>query len=130
MACLAGSRDSRGRDSIASREDGHGGGDGAKGPWVGSDSDVITVRTAHDGSSGARYGTLVHASLAAVPLDADPGILAGIVRTQARIGAATDPEVRSAIDAITQILAHPLLDAARLADRQRRCFREVPVTLL
>jgi len=78
--------------------------------------------------SGPRYGTLVHASLATVPLDADARTVAAIVRTQARIVAASDAEVESATAAVGQALAHPIMDAARNADRAGRCLREAPVT--
>jgi ATP-dependent helicase/nuclease subunit A len=92
--------------------------------------DVIAVDGSESGPSGARYGTLVHGSLAAVPLDASPAIISKVVDTQARIVGATKAEVDAAVSSIRRVLAHDLLSAARLAERNHLCFREMPVTLL
>jgi ATP-dependent exoDNAse (exonuclease V) beta subunit len=99
-------------------------------PTEGSDDDVevIALDLAAERPSGPRYGTLIHAALATVPLDADAATVATVVATQARIVGALDAETRAATDVVTTVLAHPLFDAARDADRRGRCFREAPVT--
>ena len=79
--------------------------------------------------SGVRYGTLVHAALATVPLDADETTVKTIVTTQARILGATIDEERSACDVIVGVLRHVLVETARRADAAGRCFREAPITL-
>jgi ATP-dependent exoDNAse (exonuclease V) beta subunit len=79
--------------------------------------------------SGTRYGTLVHAALATVPLEAAPSTIARIVETQGRIVAATSTEVASAADVIRAVLAHATFDAARAAERRGALLRETPITL-
>ncbi len=79
---------------------------------------------------GTRHGTLVHAALAAVPLDAEPATQAAVVATQARIIGATAEEVMSATTIVATVLSHPLLAAARQADERGALYRETPVTLM
>jgi ATP-dependent exoDNAse (exonuclease V) beta subunit len=76
---------------------------------------------------GPRFGSLVHATLATVALDADRAAVERVARTQGRILLATADEVHAAADAIVAALAHPLLEAARAAAAMGRCDREVPV---
>jgi ATP-dependent exoDNAse (exonuclease V) beta subunit len=100
-------------------------------PGAIDDGDTVVIEnldTAAGRPAGPRYGTLVHDSLATVPLDADAALVRTIVETRARIVAATDEEVRSAADVVTAVLAHPLFAAAREAERTGRCLRETPVT--
>jgi hypothetical protein len=93
-----------------------------------ADVEVIVLDAEAGRPTGARYGTLVHAVLATVPLDADRATLDAIVRTQARIVGATGDETASALRVVAQVLAHPLFHAAREADAAGRCLREMPVT--
>jgi ATP-dependent exoDNAse (exonuclease V) beta subunit len=79
--------------------------------------------------SGTRYGTLVHAALATVPLTADASTIARIVETQARIVAATAEEIASAAAVTRAVLAHATFDAARTADRRGVLLRETPITI-
>jgi ATP-dependent exoDNAse (exonuclease V) beta subunit len=88
---------------------------------------VVTLARRMERPGGARYGTLVHASLAAVPLDADEQMVHRVVETQGRIVAAAADEIASAIDVVRTALAHPLIGAARAAGASS-CFRETPVT--
>jgi ATP-dependent exoDNAse (exonuclease V) beta subunit len=88
--------------------------------------EVVALEAASGRPSGARFGTLVHASLATVSLAADAGAIAQVVRMQGRIVAAPEAEVAAAIDVVRAALAHPLLDDARA--RPARCLRETPVT--
>jgi len=92
------------------------------------DVQVLAVDAEGSGPGGARYGTLVHAVLASVPLDAPAESVRHVVATHARIVGATDAEIAAAADAVLRALAHPLLAAARQADGG--CFRETPVTLV
>ena len=79
--------------------------------------------------AGARYGTLVHAVLATVPLDAARSAIEAIVDTQSRVLGATPEESRSAVGVVTAVLDHPLFDEVRAAAHAGRCLREAPVTL-
>jgi len=75
---------------------------------------------------GKRFGSLVHAILATVPLDAHPDSIAVHARTQARMFSATEEEISAAVDAVTRALAHPLLVRARAAAEVRR---ESPISI-
>ena len=97
---------------------------------TGGEAEVIAFDLHPGRPRGVRYGTLVHAAMATVPLDADPATLARIVATQGRIVAATDAEVTSAAGVVRAVLAHPLMDAARRAERDGRCHRETPVSMV
>jgi ATP-dependent exoDNAse (exonuclease V) beta subunit len=76
---------------------------------------------------GKRFGSLVHAILATVPLDASRGAVETHARTQARMFSANDREVAAAIDAVHAALEHPLLRRARRASNVRR---ESPIALV
>ena len=69
---------------------------------------------------GKRFGILVHAMLASVPLDGDAGAIADAARIHGRIVGASDDEVAAARDVVAAALAHPLLVRARAADRVER----------
>ena len=75
---------------------------------------------------GKRFGTLVHAALATVQLDADAVAVREAVVLQARVLGASADEATAAVDTVRAALAHPLLRRAAAA---RRCRREAPVTL-
>src|SRR5213592_1215017 len=76
---------------------------------------------------GKRFGTLVHAVLAAVELDAGRAAVADTAALQGRLLGATAEEVEAAIDTAVRALAHPLLRRAADAARAGRCRRECPV---
>jgi ATP-dependent helicase/nuclease subunit A len=78
--------------------------------------------------TGIRFGILVHATLATVPLDADSARVEGLIASHARALGATDEESSFALRAVEKVLAHPLLDRARRASNEGFCRREVPVT--
>jgi ATP-dependent exoDNAse (exonuclease V) beta subunit len=69
---------------------------------------------------GKRFGILVHAMLASVPLDADAGAIADAARIHGRIVGASEDEVAAARDVVAAALAHPLLVRARAAERVER----------
>jgi ATP-dependent exoDNAse (exonuclease V) beta subunit len=78
---------------------------------------------------GARFGSLVHALLADVPLGED-GVAAldSLSAAHGRILGATADEVTAAREIVAALLAHPLLQAAARAEREGLCYRELPVT--
>jgi ATP-dependent exoDNAse (exonuclease V) beta subunit len=78
--------------------------------------------------SGPRFGTLVHAVLASVPLDAATTAVAEAVALHTRLLGATPEEEAAAIAVVGRALAHPLLLRAREAWRRNRCRRECPIT--
>ena len=78
--------------------------------------------------AGPRFGALVHAVLAAVPLDADRGALGQVARLQGRLLGASDSEIEAAAEAASAGLAHPLFDRVRRA-AAGECRREAPVTM-
>ena len=80
--------------------------------------------------SGKRFGTLVHALLAHVALDAGPGDVAQMAAVQARMLDASDGERAAAATVAGEWLRHPLLDRARAAAAAGRvCRREVPLVV-
>jgi ATP-dependent exoDNAse (exonuclease V) beta subunit len=78
---------------------------------------------------GIRFGALVHDALATVPLDADTETIRRVVSTRARTLGATPEEISFAAASVKNVLAHPILDCARRAQKSNVCRREVPVTL-
>jgi ATP-dependent helicase/nuclease subunit A len=88
---------------------------------------LVTATPAAPRPGGPRFGTLVHAALATVALDAGPAQIAEGVFLQARILGAPAAEVEAATAAVTAALAHPLMARVRDAWRAGRCRRETPV---
>jgi ATP-dependent exoDNAse (exonuclease V) beta subunit len=80
--------------------------------------------------SGSRFGTLVHAVLATVPLSADRDVLDQVVALQARILGAPADETTASADLVQAALTHPLIIRARKAWEAGRCRRETPITSL
>ena len=78
---------------------------------------------------GLRFGELVHAILAAVPLAADRAVIDALADTQGRILAAAAEERAAAGDTVQRVLAHEVVARARRADQRGACRRETPVTL-
>jgi ATP-dependent helicase/nuclease subunit A len=75
---------------------------------------------------GPRFGSLVHATLATVALDADAGAVLQIARTHARLLLAGETEAVAAAEAVTGALAHPLFARVRAASAAGRSARECP----
>lgn len=97
-------------------------------PEVPGAAAVETVRLdTGPGPHGPRYGALVHALLATVPLDGDETALWQAVQVQARILGAPMEERTAAVAAARAALEHPLLQEARQA---RVVHRETPVNLV
>lgn len=92
---------------------------------------VETVSGAIDSPrpGGARFGSLVHALLADVPLGDDgAAVLQSLSEAHGRILGATAEEVAAAREVVGRVLAHPILQAAARAERAGQCYRETPVT--
>jgi ATP-dependent exoDNAse (exonuclease V) beta subunit len=77
---------------------------------------------------GARFGTLVHAILASIPLGAGEAEVTRVARLHARTFGSPADEEASARAAVGQALAHPLIRRAAAVD-PRHVRREAAVTL-
>jgi ATP-dependent helicase/nuclease subunit A len=93
------------------------------------DVEVIELPRDPERPAGARFGALVHATIAAVPLDANPDQVRQIAALYARVLGADERETAAAADAVQSALAHPLMVRARDALAQGQCRRETPITL-
>jgi ATP-dependent exoDNAse (exonuclease V) beta subunit len=97
-----------------------------------SPSGVIVEHVALDADrtrpAGRRFGSLVHAVLADVPLD-DATMAGQLAAAHGRLLAATAEEVSAAEQLVTRVLQHPLLAQAARAAAAGRCVRETAVTL-
>ena len=77
--------------------------------------------------TGRRFGALVHAVLATVPLDGDADVIQRLCSVQARTLGATDDEAESAAKVVLTVLAQPILARAHEASKANRCRRDTPV---
>ena len=92
--------------------------------------DVIDAAEGEVRPGGVRFGTLVHAVLAAVPLGpANDEAMTRLAEAHGRVLGATDDEIASAAGVVRRVLQHPVLAGAARAAAQDRCYRETPVTL-
>jgi ATP-dependent helicase/nuclease subunit A len=81
--------------------------------------------------SGKRFGVLVHALLAVVPLDASLSEIRDLARLHARVLGAPDDERDEAGSVVERVVAHPVLRDARRAEKAgRSCRREAPVSIV
>jgi ATP-dependent exoDNAse (exonuclease V) beta subunit len=99
---------------------------------IGHDIPVSVVELGTEPSprpGGPRFGSLVHAILAATDLDAGPASLQESAQLQGRIIGADDDEIDAARKLAEAALAHPLLRRAAAASHRSSCRRETPVTL-
>jgi ATP-dependent helicase/nuclease subunit A len=76
---------------------------------------------------GARFGTLVHALLATVDLNAGRKDVGAHAEIHARLLGASDAERDAAVDVATSALAQPLLRRAAAASAQGLCRREAAI---
>jgi ATP-dependent exoDNAse (exonuclease V) beta subunit len=76
---------------------------------------------------GKRFGTLVHAALAVVDLDADAAAIERVVRSQARMIGSSAAECAAASTAVGAALRHPLLRRAANSRPAGGLRREAPV---
>ena len=77
--------------------------------------------------SGPRFGALVHAVLASVPLDGDLAAIQRLATIHGRVLGAAPEEIDAASESVRAALAHAVFDGARQAAHQGRCRREVPI---
>ena len=99
----------------------------------GGDDIAVSVETAPGTAvrpGGTRFGTLVHALLADMPLGEGAGeAIARLAEAHGRLLGATEGEIAAARDAVARVAAHPVLINAATAAAAGRCHRETPVTL-
>ncbi len=102
--------------------------EGAAPPAPAREVEVDSVEVDRAGRPGGRrFGTLVHAVLAAMPLDGDLDAILSVARAQGRLVAAPADEVRAAADAAAAARRHPLFERAVRAARAGGLRRETPV---
>jgi ATP-dependent exoDNAse (exonuclease V) beta subunit len=90
--------------------------------------EIVEIPGAGKRPRGARFGTLVHAVLATVPLDAPDDLIARTAETHARIlGEVTAAESAAAVNVVSTVLRHELIDRARASPSVKR---ETPVSWL
>ncbi len=83
---------------------------------------------------GPRFGSLVHATLATVPLDANETVVAAVAAAQGRIIPTAgkepyaDEEVYAAVEVVDVAAQRSALRPRARADRAGRCDRELPIT--
>jgi ATP-dependent exoDNAse (exonuclease V) beta subunit len=96
-------------------------------------ADQITIEDAGFGvlrPSGRRFGTLVHAVLATLPLSATAGEVHELAALHAKLFAAPDDERDAAAGIAEKLLKHPRFESARAAEAAgRRVWREAPVSM-
>ena len=96
-------------------------------------ADRITIEDAGFGvirPSGKRFGTLVHAVLATLPMQASSGEVQELAALHAKLFHAPDEERDAAAGIAIKLLTHPRFDSARKAEAAgRRVWREAPVSL-
>ena len=81
--------------------------------------------------SGRRFGILVHALIAAVPLDAGAQEVRDLAEVHARMLGATDAERAAASTIVDRALRHQVFAEARAAQAAgRACRREAPVSIV
>lgn len=86
---------------------------------------VIELLESADRPRGPRFGSLVHAILATVPLDADVDVIEGFGSMHARIFGAPPHELAAAVQVVRSVLAHEIFARARRSPSVRR---ETPVS--
>jgi ATP-dependent exoDNAse (exonuclease V) beta subunit len=99
---------------------------------AGGPAEVAVVSAGDHGRpiGGARFGSLVHALLADVPLGpAGHTSIDRLAEAHGRILGAAPEEIAGARAAVAAALEHPILEAAARAAEAGQCFRETPVTL-
>jgi ATP-dependent exoDNAse (exonuclease V) beta subunit len=87
--------------------------------------EVVSLPGSAERPRGPRFGSLVHAVLATVPLDADDALVLKTAEMHGRILLADAHEVRAAATVASSVLRSDLMARARAAARVRR---ETPIT--
>ena len=89
--------------------------------------EIVEIAGGANRPRGPRFGTLVHALLATVALDASPEDIVSTAETQGRMLLSTADEIRAATAVARAVLGHDLMARARQA---AVLTRETPVTWL
>jgi ATP-dependent helicase/nuclease subunit A len=89
--------------------------------------EIVELPRAVNRPSGPRFGALVHAVLASVPLDGDLSAIRRLAIIHGRVLGAPEEEIAAAAETVDTALAHALFADARQAAQGGRCRREVPI---
>jgi ATP-dependent exoDNAse (exonuclease V) beta subunit len=92
-----------------------------------ADIRIVALPGAAGRPRGARFGTLVHAVLATVPLDAATAVVSRTAETHGRVLGAPPEEVSAAVTVAAAVLDHDLMRRVRVATNVKR---ETPVSWL
>ena len=91
---------------------------------------IETLEQRVERPGGPRFGSLVHAVLADMPLgNANRDAVAELATAHAVLLGATKEEEAAAIAVVATVQTHRLLEEAAEAERKGRCYRELPMTL-
>jgi ATP-dependent helicase/nuclease subunit A len=82
--------------------------------------DEMKLPRASERPSGRRFGTLVHAILRDVPLDADRATIDELSEVHGRVLGADLSEIHAAVLPVVELLSHDLIARARSAERTMR----------
>ncbi|HKY09890.1 MAG TPA: UvrD-helicase domain-containing protein [Candidatus Binatia bacterium] len=88
---------------------------------------ILDIARAPNRPAGRRFGALIHAVLASVPLAGAAGTIRSVAAMHGRVLGAPEEEIDAAAKAALAALAHPIFDQARSAAHRGRCRREVPL---
>jgi ATP-dependent helicase/nuclease subunit A len=89
--------------------------------------EIVELPRVANRPSGPRFGALVHAVLASVPLDGDLAAIQRLATIHGRVLGAAPEEIDAASESVHTALAHAVFDGARQAAQQGRCRREAPI---
>ncbi|HEX9274126.1 MAG TPA: PD-(D/E)XK nuclease family protein, partial [Candidatus Binatia bacterium] len=89
--------------------------------------EIVELPRVANRPSGPRFGALVHAVLASVPLDGDLAAIQRLATIHGRVLGAAPEEIHAASESVHTALAHAVFDGARQAAQQGRCRREAPI---
>jgi ATP-dependent helicase/nuclease subunit A len=89
--------------------------------------EIVELPRAANRPSGRRFGALVHAVLASVPLDGNLSVIQGLATIHGRVLGAPEEEIAAASEAVHTALAHAVFADARQAAQGGRCRREAPI---
>jgi hypothetical protein len=93
------------------------------------DITIVDARWQGARPGGARFGTLVHAVLATVDLDAERDAVATHAEIHSRLLGASDEARDAAVEVVTAALAHPLMRRAAAAMSRGVCRREAAIVI-
>jgi ATP-dependent helicase/nuclease subunit A len=98
---------------------------------IGLDIEVTTesIESTIARPGGQRFGSLVHALIADLPLEPSDGVtIARLASAHGRVLGADAAEVGAAESLVQRLWKHPVIQAAARAQRTGGCYRETPVT--